>query len=94
MAVLNHASVCVSYVSAWQYLRQLTTEAQYLEVVREGHWIWVYDNVNIHQKVRHEREGQYESTLCSFLYLFSILFGQLHKIWGGGGVTLQNLCGI
>ena len=35
-----------------------TTEAQYLEVVRGGHWMWVYDNVNIHQKVRHEREGK------------------------------------
>jgi len=46
IAVLNHAGVCMSY------------KARYLEVVREGHWIWVYDNVNIHQNVRHEREGE------------------------------------
>jgi len=56
--VLNRAGVCMSYYKAWQYLRQLTTEARYLEVVRGGDWIWVYDNVNIHQKVRHEREGE------------------------------------
>lgn len=28
-----------------------------MEVVRSGHWQWVFDNVNIHQRVRHEREG-------------------------------------
>ena len=56
--MLFHAGVCISYNRAWQYLRQLTTEARYLEVVTGGHWIWVYDNVNIHQKVRHEREGE------------------------------------
>lgn len=34
-------------------------EARYLDTVREGHWQWVYDNINMHQKVRHEREGSY-----------------------------------
>ena len=27
------------------------------QVVMSGRWLWVYDNVNLHQKVRHEREG-------------------------------------
>ena len=55
--MLNNAGICVSYKRAWEYLRKLTTEAEYLEVIRSGHWLWVYDNVNLHQKVRHERDG-------------------------------------
>ena len=51
--------VCVSYVTAWKYLRQLTLEARYLEVVRHGHWLWVYDNLNLLRSVRHEREGNF-----------------------------------
>ena len=39
-------------------LRQLTTQARYSDMVREGHWIWVYDNLNMHQRVRHERTGE------------------------------------
>ena len=35
----------------------LETEAKFLEMVQEGHWLWVYDNFNLHQVVRHEREG-------------------------------------
>ena len=57
MAVLNNAGVCVSYKVAWENLQKLTEEAEYLKVVRKGHWLWVYDNVNLHQKVRHERAG-------------------------------------
>ena len=48
----------MSYQGTWQYLKQLTAEAEYLKVVRTGHWLWVYDNINVHQKVRHEREGR------------------------------------
>ena len=55
--MLNHAGISLSYTVTWDYLRQLTTEARYLECVRDGHWQWVYDNVNIRQAVRHEREG-------------------------------------
>ena len=44
----------MSYKVAWQ---TLTKEAEYLKVVRKGHWIWIYDNVNVHQKVRHKRAG-------------------------------------
>ena len=57
MAVLNNAGVCMSYKASWQYLQKLTEEAEYLKVVRKGHWIWVHDNVNLYQRVRHEREG-------------------------------------
>ena len=55
--MLNHAGVSVSYDTAWNCLRQLTAETKCLEVVRTGHWIWVYDNLNIHSVVRHERAG-------------------------------------
>ena len=57
MAVLNHAGISLSYTETLDYLRQLTTQARYLECVRDGHWQWVYENVNIRQAVRHEREG-------------------------------------
>ena len=56
--MLNHAGVCMSYSTTWNYLRQLTTQARYSDMVREGHWIWVYDNLNMHQRVRHERTGE------------------------------------
>ena len=55
--MLNYAGICMSYQRSWEYLHQLTTEAKLLEVVRSGYWLWVYDNVNLHQRVRHEREG-------------------------------------
>lgn len=48
----------MSYSSTWQYLQQLTTQARYTEVIRTGRWIWMYDNLNIHQRVRHERTGE------------------------------------
>ena len=54
---LNHTGICVSYTTAWKYLRQLTEEAKYLDKVRDGHWIWIYDNLNLLQSARHEREG-------------------------------------
>ena len=28
-------------------------------MAREGHWIWVYDNLNMHQRVRHQHAGEY-----------------------------------
>ena len=48
---------CLSYDATWQCLRQLIHEAGYLDMIREGHWIWIYDNLNFSQKVRHERSG-------------------------------------
>ena len=73
--MLNNAGVCMSYQRTWDYLRQLTAEAEYLKVIRTGHWLWVYDNVNLHQRVRHERGGKcvhggkhsraYSSIMCT-----------------------------
>ena len=74
--VLNHAGVCVSYQTAWKYVQQLTTEARYQEAVHSGHWQWVFDNVNMHQRVRHEREGTYmyfhvTFRLHTFIYVYT-----------------------
>lgn len=52
--VLNHVGVCTSYSTTWNYLRRLVEESRIQEVVRQGHWIWVYDNLNKHQTVRHD----------------------------------------
>ena len=52
----------MSYTATWDYLRQLTIDANYLEVIRTGHWLWIYDNLNIHLTVRHEREGMFIDT--------------------------------
>ena len=57
MTVLNQAGVCVSYSTAWRYLIQLTSEAMYDRAIRAGKWLWVFDNVNFQQRVRHERQG-------------------------------------
>ena len=57
VTTLNHAGICMSYVQTWAYLRQLSSEARYLDVVKSGNWIWVYDNLNVHKAVRHERQG-------------------------------------
>ena len=63
---LNHMGVCVSYQGAWMYL---TTESKCLEFVQSGHWLWVYDNLNLHQKVRHEREG-----MLGYMYNMHMLY--------------------
>ena len=57
LTVLNHAGICMSYNSTWSYLRQLTTQARYSDAIRSSRWLWVYDNLNIHQHARHERSG-------------------------------------
>ena len=64
--VLNHAGVSVLYQAAWDYLRQLTAEARYQEAVTVGHWLWVYDNPNIHQPVCHEHEGKQHKVIYQF----------------------------
>ena len=52
---MNHYGACV----AWKYLKQSTQEARYQEAVGEGHWQWVYDNLNYLLSIRHEHEGSY-----------------------------------
>lgn len=79
ITVLNHAGVCVSYTTAWKYLKQLTIESRYLDVVREGHWIWAYDNLNFNVRVRHEREGK-------SLYMY--VWDGTYTPFGGKQITL------
>lgn len=57
MTLLNHAGVCMSYSATWEHLLFLTQEANFLSKVQTGHWIWAYDNLNVHRVCRHERKG-------------------------------------
>ena len=67
IADLNHAGIWMSYDQTWEYLRQLTSEPHYKTMVKNGHWLWVYDNFNLHQKwVRHARKG--ESTIKYYIH--------------------------
>ena len=65
--------MCGSYDSGWKYLQQLTMESNYDKVVQKDHWLWVYDNLNIHQKVRHEREGKNQCVYKLYSLLILIL---------------------
>ena len=58
IAALNHGGICLSYDMTWTYLKRLSEEADYQGQVKEGHWLWVYDNFNYHQTTRHERQGK------------------------------------
>lgn len=40
----NHAGVCLSYDMTWEYVQHLTQKANFQTVVKEGPWLWVYDN--------------------------------------------------
>ena len=57
MAVLNHAGISLSYDMTWIYLKKLIEQANYTGQVKQGRWLWVYDNFNMHQTIRHERQG-------------------------------------
>ena len=59
IAALNHGGVCLSYDMTWLYLKKMVDEADYLGQVKKGHWLWIYDNFNLHQIIRHERQGIY-----------------------------------
>ena len=58
--------MCVSYSTAWRYLLQLTTEAKYDRAIQEGKWLWVFDNVNFQQRVRHERQGNNQNIIKNY----------------------------
>ena len=62
-----------SYTTTWKYLKDLTVESRYLEVVRGGHWIWAYDNLNITVRIRHEREGKFVARKLSIPGLITML---------------------
>ena len=66
MTVLNHAGMCMSYDMSWVHLKRLTEEAAYMECVKQGRWLWVYDNFNIHQTIQHERQGICNSSIILF----------------------------
>ena len=51
----------MSYTATWDHLLALTKEANLLSKVQSGHWIWAYDNLNIHLTTRHERQGSINS---------------------------------
>lgn len=57
--MLNHAGVCLSYDRIWFYLKKLTQESNFLDVIRSLRCIFVYDNLNIHHVARHERDSKY-----------------------------------
>ena len=41
----------------WQYLRAFIQEMNAEAEVKFGHWLWSYDNFNVHKLVRHKRQG-------------------------------------
>ena len=59
MTLLNHVGVySMSYNATWDLLLALTQQANLLSKIQGGHWIWVYDSLNIHSPTRHERQGE------------------------------------
>ena len=54
---LNHVGVCLSYQQTWNYLKSLVQQSNFTHQVQQGSWLWVYDNLNIHQRIHHERQG-------------------------------------
>ena len=63
----------MSYDRTWDYLQRLTNEAQYLKIVKQGHWMWAYDNINIHMRARHERQGLFNFIAKNY-WSFNIYF--------------------
>ena len=49
----------MSYDMTWVYLKRMIMEENYVQRVKEGRWLWIYDNFNMHKATRHEREGKY-----------------------------------
>jgi len=48
----------MSYNHTWGYLKQLTEEAHYTEQIKQGRWLWVFDNFNMYHTIGHERQGK------------------------------------
>ena len=57
MTVLNHAGVCLSYDATLIHMKKMVDKEDYITQVRQGWWLWVYDNFNMHQAICHERQG-------------------------------------
>ena len=61
MSVLNHAGVCLSYDATLIHMKNMVDKEDYMTQVQQGRWLWVYDNFNMHQAIRHERQGMYNN---------------------------------
>jgi hypothetical protein len=55
----NHLGLCLSYSQTWDYVRKFAKEISRAIQLKEGTWIIAYDNINIHEKVQHERTFRY-----------------------------------
>ena len=47
---------------AWSHIMQLEytkliVEADYMGQLKQGQWLWICNNLNLHQTIRHERQG-------------------------------------
>lgn len=49
--------------------QKLVMDANYTDIIRSGRWLWAYDNLNVRQSVRHEREGINKHTGMSVFYV-------------------------
>ena len=54
----DSAGVCMSYNATWDHLLSLTQQENLLSKIEGGHWIWAYDNPNIHSSTRNECQGK------------------------------------
>ena len=57
LTVLNHTGVCLSYRQTWSYLKQISLDIECYDDLSLNHYLWIYDNLNIHHIVRHKQEG-------------------------------------
>ena len=53
MTVLNHAGVCLSYDATLIHMKKMVDKEDYITQVRQGRWLWVYDNFKMHQAIHH-----------------------------------------
>ena len=72
MAHSGKRYICMSYTATWDYLLALTQQANLVSKIQSGHWIWAYDNVNIHRSIRHERQDEYYSNDIYLLYTSTV----------------------
>lgn len=99
LSVLNHAGVCLSYDMTWQYLRKIINEMDVEAKIKSGHWVWAYDNLNIHQRVRHERMGECINHVYILLSIIIIMHnrpsqqnGKYHKSACSTYSKLSSIC--
>ena len=73
LTVLNHAGIFLSYNATLMYMKRLVDQADYPAQVKQGRWLWVYDNFNMHQTIRHERQGIFPSHFVWCMFLLNVL---------------------